>query len=288
MKSLYGGESLQVLSAGILIIAVLWVLALSPGRGRRERMAAFSKRTIAHRGLHDNSSCAPENTLAAFGKAVEAGYGFELDVRLTADDRLVVCHDDSLERAAGISRSVSGLTYRELCEVNLFGSDQHVPLFSDVLAKAAGKVPLIVEIKSEDFAGAKKISSMTQALLDRYSGVYCIESFNPAVLFWYKKNRPAVLRGQLAERFSGKAFPDCMLTFLLSSCFFNFLTKPDFIAYDYRHAGLIRFRLIRDLYHPVFAAWTIKSQKQMELAGRNFQIMIFDSFIPEENADSKA
>ena len=55
----------------------------------------------AHRGLHDNETDAPENSMAAFRKAVDTGYGIELDVQLTKDRIPVVFHDESLKRVCG-------------------------------------------------------------------------------------------------------------------------------------------------------------------------------------------
>ena len=55
-----------------------------------ERPERMPKVYYAHRGLHDNISDAPENSLAAFQKAVDAGYGIELDVQMTADGKVVV------------------------------------------------------------------------------------------------------------------------------------------------------------------------------------------------------
>ena len=63
-----------------------------------ERPERMPKVYYAHRGLYDNISDAPENSLAAFQKAVDAGYGIELDVQMTADGKVVVVHDFNLKR----------------------------------------------------------------------------------------------------------------------------------------------------------------------------------------------
>lgn len=56
-----------------------------PNRGRKEKMKVFEKQYIAHRGLFDNESEASENSIPAFQRAVQQGYGIELDVQLTTD-----------------------------------------------------------------------------------------------------------------------------------------------------------------------------------------------------------
>ncbi|MDR0285948.1 MAG: hypothetical protein LBI33_13830, partial [Propionibacteriaceae bacterium] len=108
---------------------------------RQAQLAPFRSHLIAHRGLFDNATDHPENTLAAFARAVDAGYGIELDVRLTKDDRLVVAHDADLARISGEAVAIRGLTLAELRQRRVFASAETVPLFSEVLALIAGRVP---------------------------------------------------------------------------------------------------------------------------------------------------
>ena len=152
----------------------------------------------AHRGLYDNISDAPENSLAAFQKAVDAGYGIELDVQMTADGKVVVVHDFNLKRISGVDKEIDQCTYEELQEYPIYGSDQRVPLFEDVLKAVDGKVPLIVELKYKE---GSKICEKAQEILNSYTGIYCIESFHPQVLVWYRKNYPHICRGQLSMNF---------------------------------------------------------------------------------------
>ena len=89
----------------------------------------------------------PENSLPAFRRAVEAGYGIELDLHLTTDGQLVVFHDDTLDRVCGVSGRVDESSYPELQQLRLSGTDETIPLFSQVLEVVAGKIPMIVEVK---------------------------------------------------------------------------------------------------------------------------------------------
>ena len=97
-----------------------------------ERPERMPKVYYAHRGLHDNISDAPENSLAAFQKAVDAGYGIGLDVLMTAVGYVVVVHDFNLKRISGVDKEIDQCTYEELQEYPIYGSDQRVPLFEDV------------------------------------------------------------------------------------------------------------------------------------------------------------
>ncbi len=265
----------------IFALIVLWLLAVWPGRGRKERMEDFSRQMIAHRGLHDNKTEAPENSLLAFRLAAEAGYGIELDVRETKDEALVICHDDGLKRVAGIKgKKISRMSLKDVRKVKLFQSQQTIPTFEEALEVIGGRVPVVVEIKSEDRKNCGRISAAVASVLDSYSGTTCIESFNPWVVSWFRKNRPQTLRGQLSEKFAKSTFPEKPLMFLFSCCFFNFATKPDFIAYRIANAGLMRFRLQHDLFHACCAGWTVRSLKDMENAAPVFDVMIFDGFTP--------
>ena len=109
-----------------------------------------------------------------------------------------------------------------------------------------------------------------------------MESFNPLLVRWYRKNRPHVMRGQLAENVwkdpNGKR---CFIAWCCQNLMFNFLTKPDFIAFDHREMDMLSFTLNKKLYHANTFAWTIKSQEQLENAKKKFDFMIFDSFIPQ-------
>ncbi len=265
----------SVFAVPSLILAAVW-----PGKGRRERMKAFARQPIAHRGFHDNKGPAPENSMAAYRKAVERGYGIELDVRESADGKLFCMHDRNLLRACGVDRKADQLTWRQLRKLRLFSSEERIPLLRDVLAMVDGSVPIIMEVKAENLQMARSVSRKAARLLDAYEGEVCMESFHPAAVFWFRMNRPEIPRGQLSERFRGYAFPFAAGTFFLSFCAFNFLTKPDFIAYNVTHRGLLRFRLQHSLFHAVCAAWTVKSEEEMKQAASAFDIIIFEGFEP--------
>ena len=182
-----------------LVLTGFYFWSIMPRMTKKPDMSLFRTRLYAHRGLHDNSSKAPENSMAAFRKAVEAGYGIELDVQLSADKVPVIFHDFSLQRACKVNGQVRDYTFRELRQLRLFDSDERIPSLKEFLAMVDGRVPLIVEYKSED--PDMTVCEKTDPLLRAYKGSYCIESFNPLVLYWYRKKRPGVVRGQLSDGF---------------------------------------------------------------------------------------
>lgn len=108
---------------------------------------------IAHRGA---SAYAPENTLASFAKAIELKADwFELDVHLTKDGQLVVMHDGSLERIAGIKKNVSAMTLAELRQADAgawFAGEfagERFPTLDEALALAKNRTGVYIEIKSD-------------------------------------------------------------------------------------------------------------------------------------------
>lgn len=104
---------------------------------------------IAHRGA---SAELPENTLAAFRRALEVGVdGIELDVHTTADGVPVVFHDATLRRLTGRPGRVSRKTFAELCLLRVAGTDERIPTLREVLAlvrsRGRGRVVVQIELK---------------------------------------------------------------------------------------------------------------------------------------------
>ncbi len=272
---------LEIILIMMGVVAVLYLLAIMPKLSKNPRMEDLDGWLYAHRGLHDNHSNAPENSLRAFELAVERGYGIELDVQLTKDLVPVVLHDYNLKRVCNEDFKVSEHTYEELKRFHLFMSQEKVPTLEEVLSLVNGKVPLIIELKIP--WKADKLGKAVSDLLKNYKGLYCIESFNPLGLIWYKKNYPEVVRGQLAtdfirEKTKGSKFQYFVLKHLL----LNFMAKPDFIAYHHIYKKDLSFTICRKLYKAKTVAWTIQSQEDLNNCGKYFEWFIFDSFIPEE------
>ena len=195
-----------------------------------EKKEIFLRRNYAHRGLHTKDKSIPENSLAAFRRAAEKGYGIELDVQLSRDGKVVVFHDDTLDRVTGVTGRVDSYDYDDLKKMHLCGTSETIPLFTEVLANVQGAGPLIVELKT----GPRndELCEKTFAILKDFKQDYCIESFNPFIVAWFRKHAPGVVRGQLSAPYEGmKKFQSGIISFLLSGCRFNFTARPHFIAY---------------------------------------------------------
>ena len=263
----------------ILVLLVLYLFFIAPRLFHKPDRSHLMGVLYAHRGLHDNKTNAPENSIAAFKKAVNAGYGIELDVRLTKDNIPVVFHDANLKRMCGDERKVCDLTFEELQQFTLLETGEKIPKFEDVLNTVGGKVPLIIEWKLETSDPA--VCAVSLPLLEKYEGPYCIESFNPAALIWYRKHQPQVVRGQLSMEFSKAKAKTSFGQILVQHLITNAAARPDFIAYDHNGAGNLSRRLATKFFGALSVAWTVRSQDEYEAAKDNFTLFIFDSFIPQ-------
>lgn len=220
-----------LLAAGILAAAAaLPVLFCAPGMATKRQKAPFEGANIAHRGLHSRDKSIPENSLAAFARAAKEGYGVELDVRLTKDGQVVVFHDNDINRMCGTEVCVDELTYAELCSYRLLGTEERIPLFTEVLEVIHGRVPIICEVKGGK--SNRELCRKTYEIISKYRGDICIESFDPFIVGWFRFHAPDILRGQLAmkpEKYKGQSKA---MAFMLGNCFMNIIGRPQFIAYN--------------------------------------------------------
>lgn len=209
---------------------LLPVLAVAPGCASKKKKAPFTGVNFAHRGLHTRDKSVPENSLRAFELAASAGYGIELDVQLSLDGQVVVFHDDTLERVCGVHAAVCEKSYEELHAMSLCGSTETVPLFTDVLKVIDGRGPLIVELKTGK--RNRELCEKTLKILRSYKGDVCIESFDPTIVEWFRFHGREFVRGQLAMGADKYRFRSKLLAWCCSHTIFNFLARPQFIAYD--------------------------------------------------------
>lgn len=256
----------------IILLTLVYYFLTKPNKSAQSRFAPFSNINYAHRGFHNDKY--PENSMLAFKNAINFGYGIELDVQITKDNQIVVFHDYDLKRACEIDKMVDELNYDELRQYYIFDSQETIPLFQDVLKTVDGKVPLIVEIKQK---GANSLTTaLTAEILKTYQGNYCIESFNPMALNWYRKNQPEIIRGQLATKLE-KEDASFFLRITLTRLLLNFLSRPDFVAYEHFYLNHLRIKVQRYLYKTPLVTWTLDERPTYDkLIAHN--TIIFEDF----------
>jgi glycerophosphoryl diester phosphodiesterase len=223
---------------------------------------------IAHRGLWSPGDVA-ENSLTAFERACQAGYGLEFDVRLSSDGEAMVFHDDSLERMTGEAGSIETATAAELARLHLLGDDDRIPSLSEALRLVDGRAMLLVEIKSGP-GGAAALAARTAELLARYPGPAAAISFDAEALAWLKSHRPRLARGldaKDAQQPAGEAA-------LERSCE---AADPHFLVLELGSVLAPTAVRLRAEGRPVIA-WTVRSQEDSAKVADHSDNFIFEGF----------
>ncbi len=268
MIYLYIGTGALLFLAFLFLLWVLALCAFRQGSAQTQNFPPF----FAHRGLHDGVR--PENSIAAFKAAVEKGYGFEFDLHLTSDGRLAVMHDDTIFRMCGEDRKVCESSLAELRAFPL-PDGSPLPTFEEVLELTRGRVPLLIELKT-DKNNALPLCEKTLEVLKGYSGRVFIESFDPRVLWALKKRAPEIPRGQLADNFLHARIGFVGLRLLLSLMVTNLLTNPDFVAYNIDHRDALPLRVLEKARLPI-CFWTVRQKEELRRCMRKGQCAIFEN-----------
>lgn len=220
-----------LIAAGAAAAAAAVTALLMPAQDGTEKKKIIYGRNVAHRGLHDKRGETPENSLAAFRAAAEAGYGAEMDARLTSDEVVVVFHDDRTGRMCGEDRLVSEMDFTQLRALRLQGTNEQIPTLHEALDTINGCGPIILELKT---AGARNalLCEKVLEIIRGYSGDLCIESFDPRIVAWFRKNAPEILRGQLTDSFQNmKKGTSPLFAFAIANGLTNVIARPHFIAH---------------------------------------------------------
>ena len=271
-----------VLVAAIVIFAFAFFVAvfifLIKPNGHRSEMDAFKNVRFAHRGLHNEEI--PENSVEAFALAVEKGYGIELDVRVSSDGELMVFHDETLDRMTAESGKFDERTAEELKKIKLRGTESTIPTFCEVLKLVDGKIPLLVEIK--EFNGSYKATEKCAEILKEYKGPFIVESFNPLALGKLKKLAPEFMRGFLSQNFADTKEHKGAKYFILKNMLFNFVCRPDFIAYRHSDYNVRALKFIKKHFKKTpLIAWTVENGEDDAKALKNgFSGVIFQYYEP--------
>ncbi len=268
--------ALYIILSLILILTAVYIFVLVRPRGRAPQDLRLLT-DYAHRGLHADGI--PENSLAAFERAVKQGYGIELDVQLSCDGEVMVFHDYTLKRMTGESGKLSDYTADELSKMHLNGTEQTIPRLSDVLMLVDGRVPLLVELKGE--SGDTTLCEPLCRLLESYSGGYCIESFNPILLGKMAKLMPEIYRGILYTNLIKEKKKISIINILLTLMAANVIAKPDFVAYNENFRSSFAVGICTRFYRAGKASWTLKTDESYRAAKDYKEIAIFEAITPK-------
>lgn len=265
----------------ILVLLVFTYLFCIKGRKASEKTNKLLEFNYAHRGLHKKEMNIPENSVLAFEKAVEKGYASELDVHLLADGTLAVVHDSALLRTTGLDGKIEDKTHRDLNEIYLENTDQTLPDLAKVLSVYENSgLPLLIELKPVN-GNHNALCEAVAKLLEDYKGEFLIESFDPRVLLWFRKNKPQIPRGQLAQNFLKEtAKMGKVMDILLTSLFLNVVTKPDFLAYKTENRNDFPFWFATKVWKTKSAFWTVENAEQLSVCKTENSTPIFENILP--------
>ncbi len=215
---------------------------------------------FAHRGLHYGSGF-PENSFVAFAAALEIGAGIECDLRLTADDQILVFHDSDALRLCGSPMRIGRSTWTELSRLRL--GERPVPTLPSLLELVAGRVPLLLEVKVDGDVW-RWMRALKRDLAD-YDGRFGVMSFEPRIAHLLKTNLPQVRRG-LVVRASMPALKRRLALWL---------AEPNFVAVDreaLRQPWVSRERRRTPIY-----SWTIATAEQRAQATVQADVLIWEA-----------
>lgn len=239
-------------------------------------------RPIAHRGLHDRAAGIVENTLSAAEAAIAAGYAIECDVQDTADSEAVVFHDFTLDRLTPERGPVRERRAADLTGIAISGTQDRIPTLATVLGRIAGRVPLVIEVKSR-FDGDLTLTQRTVELISAYAGPAALKSFDPAVTAAVRRLAPDIPRGIVAEsRYEHPEWDnlDAETKRSLANLLHFDETRPDFLSWrvgDLPCAAPFLSRLLAGL--PVMT-WTVRTEADRQRAAAHADQMVFEGFRP--------
>ncbi|MEM6761600.1 MAG: glycerophosphodiester phosphodiesterase family protein [Pseudomonadota bacterium] len=230
---------------------------------------------MAHRGLHDET--VPENSLAAVEAAIEAGYGVEIDFQLSADGRLILIHDETLERTTEGAGAVIDQPMDALRQTPLKGIEETLSNDTDLFALVSGRAPIFVELKAPDTEPQKAAmaAAMTTALRS-YGGAVAVMTFDPYLLETLRRALPDTPLGILAG--GEEAETPLMKRLARDTLLHLSRTKPDFIGY-YAAALPHPAVSLRRGKRPVLT-WTVRSQAEADRLAPHVDQIIFEDFRP--------
>jgi glycerophosphoryl diester phosphodiesterase len=242
----------------------------------------LTARPVAHRGLHDIARGIVENMPAAAEAAIAGGFAIECDIQLTADGEAMVHHDDELGRLTDGGGALLTKTAAELKAVHFKNTAERMMTLSDLCNLVAGRVPLVIEVKSH-FNGDRKLVKRMAEVLSAYSGAAVGMSFDPDQVVALRELIPSHPRGIVAEHdYTAEDWPEASATqrHEMTHLRHFFRSRPDFVAYWVNELPSIAPWLTRNVLRCPLLAWTVRTPEQRARAARHADQMIFEGFVP--------
>lgn len=246
---------------------------------------------IAHRGLHDRQAGIIENTARAITKAVDQGYGVEIDLRPSRDHVAMVFHDLKLDRLIAANGQITDYAASELQRLTFLEDADPMLTLTDLLALVAAKAPLLIEIKS-DWREVDEVFLQNIARdLISYSGPVALMSFDPDIVGKLGALLPGHARGLLSGPYTSGGWWSDRLGLVRRLALRNLLSapivRPHFIAYDVRGLPALAPYLARRVFRLPLFTWTVRTPSERACADRWADATIFEGYLPETSKVSR-
>jgi glycerophosphoryl diester phosphodiesterase len=248
-------------------------------------LAWIRSRPIAHRGYHDAAAGRIENTLSAVRAAVERGFAIEVDLLNAKDEVPVVFHDDTLDRLTFETGRVDRFTAAELKEIPFRGTTDRIPTLADLLDAVAGRVGLVLELKSEFPRQADdRLAARVAEVLAGYAGPVVLKSFDPEVVIACHRFMPDIPAGIVADRTDD---PDWrrlfgpIERFALRHLLHGFRSRPNFVSYCVGDLPAPGPWVARRLLGLPVMSWTVRTPEQRAHALKWADQIVFEGFDPD-------
>ena len=219
------------------------------------RVGFLYSHDFAHRGLWGGP--VPENSLAAARAAIAGGFGIECDVRLSRDGTVMVFHDAATGQLTGHPGRIASMATHDIASLRLGGGEERVPTLAQLIGLIAGRVPLLIEIKTDTLAQTAPLCLAVRRVLEGYRGPVAVMGFNPEVSRWFFNHAPRIVRGLVMTEHResrGRAIRDAITRRLAVR-----RARPDFLAYDVRFLPSSLPAALRTKGLPV-VSWTVRSE----------------------------
>jgi glycerophosphoryl diester phosphodiesterase len=243
----------------------------------------LTARPVAHRGLHDHTHGIIENMPGAAVAAVAANFAIECDIQLAADGEAMVHHDDELGRLTEGSGALRTKTAAELKQIVFRDTPERMMSLGDLCALVAGRVPLVIEVKSH-FDGDRRLVARMAEVLASYDGPAAGMSFDPDQVVALRELMPSRPRGVVAERSYEEAdWPETTPAQRRGMLHLRhaFRTQPHFVAYWVDELPALAAWIARNVFGCPLLTWTVRTKEQQATAARHADQMIFEGFRPE-------
>jgi glycerophosphoryl diester phosphodiesterase len=243
----------------------------------------LTARPVAHRGLHDAARGVIENMPAAARAAVAGNFAIECDIQLSADGEAMVHHDHELGRLTEGAGPLVEKTAAELKAIKFKATDERMMTLADLCALVAGKVPLVVEVKSR-FNGDRRLVKRMAEVLAAYSGPVVGMSFDPDQVVALREVMPKLTRGIVAQRSYNDGYWEKLTQEQRDSMLHlkhGFRTRPHFVAYWVQQLPAPAPWIARNVFGCPLLAWTVRTPEHRAAAARYADQMIFEGFTPD-------